>query len=996
MFTRVNTAKEVIHNGNSWVPIPVTATETGLSTGLKMTVPSTAEEKICKKNDVYERTTYSWHDDGFEEEERWESGLDEKYCDSPQVSRFKGMIRKEMDTVGSVQSYYNKKPESQITDKSKKGVGYHVVPLPHPLILNRPTPLDLSYSGLEEFKEPEVNEYGPRDSSLKPTTGCDKEPVNTVRFVNTGRPFSTARHMTGNIAHLSDFKDFDGGYVTFGGGAYGGRITGKGLNSQASNKTPYELFRDKLGKFDGKSDEGFFVGYSLSSKAFRVYNTRTRKVQENLHIGFLENKPNIEGGNGPKWLFDLDSLTQSMNYVPVVAGTFSNDFAGFEDPDHPDKVYKVVKALYGLHQAPRAWYDTLANYLLCNGFQRGKIDPNIVFIKETNRDLSSAVQILCGDMIFGSTKKESMIRIFMYLTTSQADIMFAVVMCKVSGFSKGTSHLLAWDYASATQDCMSTTEVVSFLGNRLRSCQCPKKPNCGWPLLQLRLNMWLLQIVMDRSAEATTDDNGEVQIMLPLMVIPMSITEAIFKDESQGAFSPQWRFLIHNILHCLSPKKTAWEQFSSNIATAGSLKLKELTNLVTKLSERIGVLEDDLRKTKKTYSSALTKLILRVKKLEARVKIGKARRRAKVVLSEDDEDVEDDSSKQGRKLSDAEVSEPKKKSKKELEQEKLSFVEAIRLQEQMDEEQRAHIARDEEIARQWDEEERQRAISEAKSTKKIDWNDPSVISKRRNLLLEKRTVKRQKLEEDAEKEELKGGDGSSKNYKVLSEMLEDFDRQDVEELYRLVKERYSASRPEGYDLMLWGDLHTLFEPDEEDEIWKNQHEYNVISWSLYDFCGIHILLMQNGIAIHMLTEKKYPLSKEMLSKMLSKRLEVDHESSQAFELLRFIRSQSISAHLSLHCRGQRKGVGKPREEKKSFRQRDEKKGKSNRKCFRCGDPNHLIGDCPKPPRNKDQKAFIGGSWSDSENDAEDKTNDETYLMAQSSNEATLNSSYYSD
>ncbi|GJR01074.1 ribonuclease H-like domain-containing protein [Tanacetum coccineum] len=86
---------------------------------------------------------------------------------------------------------------------------------------------------------------------------------------------------------------------------------------------------DKLGKFDGKSDEGFFVGYSLSSKAFRVYNIRTRKVQENLHIGFLENKPMIEG-NGPKWLFDLDSLTQSMNYVPVVAGTFSNDFAGIQ------------------------------------------------------------------------------------------------------------------------------------------------------------------------------------------------------------------------------------------------------------------------------------------------------------------------------------------------------------------------------------------------------------------------------------------------------------------------------------------------------------------------------------------------------------------------------------------------------------------------------------------------------------------------------------------
>ncbi|GKB33802.1 alpha/beta hydrolases superfamily protein [Tanacetum coccineum] len=87
----------------------------------------------------------------------------------------------------------------------------------------------------------------------------------------------------------------------------------------------------------------------------------------------------------------------------------------------------------------------------------------------------------------------------------------------------------------------------------------------------------------------------------------------------------------------------------------------------------------------------------------------------------------------------------------------------------------------------------------------------------------------------------------------------------------------------------------------------------------------------------------------------------------------------------------RKGkfVRQPREEKKSFRKRDEKKGKSDQKCFRCGDSNHLIGDCPKPTHNKDQKDFIGGSWSDSENEAKDKTNDETCLMAQSSNEVCL-------
>ncbi|GJW07380.1 putative ribonuclease H-like domain-containing protein [Tanacetum coccineum] len=87
---------------------------------------------------------------------------------------------------------------------------------------------------------------------------------------------------------------------------------------------------DYLGKFNGRSNEGFFVGYSMNSKAFRVYNIRTRKVEENLHIRFLEDKPIIVG-DGPKWLFDIDVLTKSMNYVPVVVGINSNDFAGTKE-----------------------------------------------------------------------------------------------------------------------------------------------------------------------------------------------------------------------------------------------------------------------------------------------------------------------------------------------------------------------------------------------------------------------------------------------------------------------------------------------------------------------------------------------------------------------------------------------------------------------------------------------------------------------------------------
>ncbi|GKE97407.1 copia protein, partial [Tanacetum coccineum] len=79
-----------------------------------------------------------------------------------------------------------------------------------------------------------------------------------------------------------------------------------------------------------------------------------------------------------------------------------------------------------------------------------------------------------------------------------------------------------------------------------------------------------------------------------------------------------------------------------------------------------------------------------------------------------------------------------------------------------------------------------------------------------------------------------------------------------------------------------------------------------------------------------------------------------------------------------------------RDERKSLqRSRNDKNGKSERKCFRCGDPNHLIGECPKSPRSNNQRAFIGGAWSDSGEDEEEKTKDETCLVAQASNEICL-------
>ncbi|GJY21563.1 ribonuclease H-like domain-containing protein [Tanacetum coccineum] len=146
-------------------------------------------------------------------------------------------------------------------------------------------------------------------------------PINAARKVNTVKPIVH----TAEVNAVSAVKGK-------------GKLLFKVLVTKPQNKTPYEIVTgkipiisyirpfgchvtilntiDHMGKFDGKSDDRFLVGYSLQSKAFGVYNLESKRVEENLHITFLENKPNVVG-KGPTWLFDLDYLTDSMNYQPV-------------------------------------------------------------------------------------------------------------------------------------------------------------------------------------------------------------------------------------------------------------------------------------------------------------------------------------------------------------------------------------------------------------------------------------------------------------------------------------------------------------------------------------------------------------------------------------------------------------------------------------------------------------------------------------------------------
>nr|GEV44061.1 retrovirus-related Pol polyprotein from transposon TNT 1-94 [Tanacetum cinerariifolium] len=188
-----------------------------------------------------------------------------------------------------------------------------------------------------EFVKPKQREKKARKTVKH---GNPKINLQDKRVIDSG----CSRLMIGNVSYLTDYEEIDRGYVAFINNPKGGKITSKCtirtevvntacyvqnrvLVVKPHNKTPYELFHgrtpalsfmkssgchvaifntlDHLGKFDGKADEGFFVGYSMNSKAFRVFNSKK------------------------DWLFDIDALSRIMNYKSIAEGRQSN---GFADP----------------------------------------------------------------------------------------------------------------------------------------------------------------------------------------------------------------------------------------------------------------------------------------------------------------------------------------------------------------------------------------------------------------------------------------------------------------------------------------------------------------------------------------------------------------------------------------------------------------------------------------------------------------------------------------
>nr|GEV02692.1 retrovirus-related Pol polyprotein from transposon TNT 1-94 [Tanacetum cinerariifolium] len=286
---------------------------------------------------------------------------------------------------------------------------------------------------------------------------------------------------------------------------------------------------------------------------------------------------------------------------------------GFEDSDFPDKVYKVKKALYGLHQAPRAWYETLSTYLLDNEFHRGKIYKTL-FIRRHKDDIL-LVQVYVDDIIFDSTKKE--------LCNSFENMMHEKFQISSMGeltFFLGLQVKQKQDVIFISQD-KYVAEILkkyefSEVKNAITSIETQKPLLKDEDIEEVDVHMYRSMIgslmyltssrpdimfVVCATIKAKTI-NREVQLQALMDGKKVIITESTVRrdlqlEDAEGVdclpnaaifeqltlmgyeiflekltffkafFSPKWKFLIHTILQCISAKTTAWNEFSSTMAS---------------------------------------------------------------------------------------------------------------------------------------------------------------------------------------------------------------------------------------------------------------------------------------------------------------------------------------------------------------------------------------------------------------------------------------------
>ncbi|GKC02103.1 putative ribonuclease H-like domain-containing protein, partial [Tanacetum coccineum] len=501
-------------------------------------------------------------------------------------------------------------------------------------------------------------------------------------------------HMTGNKDHLDDFEEFNGGSVTFRGSK--GYITGisEVTNSAGTPQTPNENASEEK----DEAEELIVVSTTVqnTTKKFDTRKSSTNSKEEEFlpdlqerHLGPVPannttSTPSVNTSSEPvnpgklNQILNADPDDSNMPELEIFhrpeKGIFnkaSYDEDGVEEPktisdalkddswieaiqkellqfklqqvwilvDLPHGM-KVVKALYGLHQAPRAWYATLSTFLEKHGYRRGLDEKQYVAEMLKKFDLASvkpAITPMETKMALIKDKEAVNVNV-----TPKTLHLNAVK--RIFKYLKGKPNLGLWyprdspfdleaysdsDYAGSNLDRKSITCGCQFLGRRYALTHNPTIYD------SLVKQFW-------QTATATTLADGTLELRATIDNLEYTITEASIRSKLQLADASGISMLPNTEIF----KGPEDQSVPTHSHEAGNMTVDDLFQLVPQLMTRIDSLEKELKDTKQTFGFAILTLVQRVKSLEVALK----RKTKKVIVSDfEDEETEPKSVDKGRR-----------------------------------------------------------------------------------------------------------------------------------------------------------------------------------------------------------------------------------------------------------------------------------------------------------------------------------------------------------
>nr|GEV47668.1 hypothetical protein [Tanacetum cinerariifolium] len=637
---------------------------------------------------------------------------------------------------------------------------------------------------------------------------------------------------------------------------------------------------------------------------------------------------------------------------------------GFKDPDYPDKVYKVVKVLYGLHQAPRAWYETLTNYLLENGFQRGKIDQTL-FIKKQQGDIL-LVQVYVDDIIFGSTNKElckafeklmkdkfqlslmGELTFFLGLQVKQKEDgifisqdKYVAKILRKFGLTDGKSASTPFDtekpllkdpdgedvdvhtYRSMIgllmylhldkilcllfmhvpvfkllQNLHTYMQSKGFLGQR------------GLPGMNLVLHglgCHLLAIVGDLSSHTTkyTSIAFTQKVFANMRRIGKRFSRVDTPLFDEGCIQTGRKIAKLDADKDVTLVDAEEDMDADDTDEADPAEVEEVIEVVTAAKLM----------TKVVTTAATTITTAQVPKASA------PRRRKGVVIQDPEETATASEAELNANINWNDVVDQVKR--KEKQDNTVMRYQALKRKLVTEAQARKNImVYLKNIARFKMDFFRGMTYTDIRHIFEKHYNSIQAFlekeekeieeegSKRKDDSHEQRAAKKQRIDE--EEEELKVpvvdyeihhennkpyykiiiADGTHKLFLSFITILKNFDREDLEMLWKLVQERFQSSKPKSFsDDFFLNTFKTMFEkPNVEANIWREQKgRYGLAKvkrWKLFESCGGYIITFTTT-QMFLLVEKKYHLTRFTLEQMLNNvRLEVEEDSEMSLELLR--------------------------------------------------------------------------------------------------------------